>query len=216
MNDESLKQAVEQGVQRLGCTLPPPALSQLISYVGLLSRWNRVYNLTAVRDSYQMVPRHLLDSLAILPWLIGPQVLDVGSGAGLPGIPLAIACPQLRFTLLDSNGKRTRFMTQAVVELQLANVDVIQSRIEDYRPTQHYNCVVSRAFASLADMVAGSLRLCDPQGQLLAMKGVSPDQELIELGDEVNVIGVERLAVPGLEAERHLVRLVPTVTDSAC
>jgi 16S rRNA (guanine527-N7)-methyltransferase len=204
-----IEQAIIEGCERLEIRLPERACARLAAYLALLERWNRAYNLTAVRDPEAMVVRHLLDSLSILPWLEGPRVLDVGSGAGLPGIPLAIARPEYGFCLLDSNGKRTRFLTQATAELQLANVSVVRSRVEDYRPTALFNSVVSRAFATLADLVADAGRLCAPEGRLLAMKGVFPDDELARLPPAYRVVGVYPLRVPHLDAERHLVHLAP-------
>ena len=205
----SIEQSIVEGSERLGIPLSTQAVAQLMVYLALLERWNRAYNLTAVRDPEAMVVRHVLDSLSILPWVEGPRVLDVGSGAGLPGIPLAIDRPGDEFCLLDSNGKRTRFLTQVVAELRLRNVGVVRSRVEDYQPESLFNSVVSRAFATLADMVAGAGRLCAPGGRLLAMKGIFPDDELARLPPGCVVVGVYPLHVPHLEAERHLVHLTP-------
>lgn len=205
----SIEQSIIEGVERLGIPLPDGAVERLAAYLALLERWNRAYNLTAVRDPDAMVIRHLLDSLSILPWIEGPRVLDVGSGAGLPGIPLAVARPGLAFCLLDSNGKRTRFLTQAVAELRLTNVEVVRSRVEDYQPPSLFNSVVSRAFATLAELLASAGRLCAPTGRLLAMKGVFPDDELARLPTGYVLAGVYPLHVPNLEAERHLVHLAP-------
>ena len=209
----SIEQSIIEGVERLGFPLPDGAVGRLAAYLALLERWNRAYNLTAVRDSDAMVIRHLLDSLSILPWIDGPRVLDVGSGAGLPGIPLAVACPELEFCLLDSNGKRTRFLTQAVAELQLKNIAIARSRVEDYQPVSLFNSVVSRAFATLADLLASAGRLCAPDGRLLAMKGVFPDDELARLPPGYVLVGVYPLRVPNLEAERCLVHLAPVDRD---
>lgn len=205
----SIEQFIVEGAERLGVFLPDGAVERLAAYLALLERWNRAYNLTAVRDPGAMVIRHLLDSLSILPWIEGPRVLDVGSGAGLPGIPLAVARPSMTFCLLDSNGKRTRFLTQAAAELQLKNVEVVRSRVEDYQPSSLFNSVVSRAFATLAELLAGAGRLCVPEGRLLAMKGVFPDDELVRLPPGYVLMGVYPLHVPNLEAERHLVHLTP-------
>lgn len=209
MSSERIEQSIIEGSERLNIPLPVDASRRLTNYLTLLERWNRAYNLTAVRDPAAMVVRHLLDSLSILPWLQGPKVLDVGSGAGLPGLPLAITRPDCAFCLLDSNGKRTRFLIQAVAELQLPNVSVVRSRVEDYQPATLFNSVVSRAFATLADMAANAGRLCAPDGRLLAMKGVFPDDELARLPPGYVVVGVYPLHVPHLEAERHLVHLAP-------
>lgn len=205
----SIERSIIEGSERLGISLTAEAVARLVAYLALLERWNRAYNLTAVRDPEAMVIRHLLDSLSILPWVEGPRVLDVGSGAGLPGIPLAVARPNCQFCLLDSNGKRTRFLTQVAAELHLAHVDVVRGRVEDYRPAVLFNSVVSRAFATLADMVADAGRLCVPDGRLLAMKGVFPDDELARLPPGYVVVGVYPLRVPNLEAERTLVHLAP-------
>ena len=205
----TIEQAIIEGCERLDLRLPEDARARLMAYLALLDRWNRAYNLTAVREPEAMVIRHLLDSLSILPWLEGPRVLDVGSGAGLPGIPLAIARPEYEFCLLDSNGKRTRFLTQATAELRLPNVSVVRSRVGEYQPVTLFNSVVSRAFATLAELVADAGRLCAPTGRLLAMKGVFPDDELARLPSAYRVVGVYPLQVPHLDAERHLVHLAP-------
>ncbi|MDG4562928.1 MAG: 16S rRNA (guanine(527)-N(7))-methyltransferase RsmG [Candidatus Competibacter sp.] len=209
----NIEQSIIEGCERLEVRLRAGTGARLAVFLSLLERWNRAYNLTAVRDPKAMVVRHVLDSLSILPWLEGMRVLDVGSGAGLPGIPLAIVRPDCEFVLLDSNGKRTRFMNQVVAELKLANVSVVRSRIEDYRPAILMNSVVSRAFATLAEMVAEAGRLCAPEGRLLAMKGVFPDDELARLPSGYNVVGVYPLQVPDLDAERHLVHLTPARRD---
>lgn len=209
----SIEQAIIEGCERLDLRLSDEACTRLAAYLALLERWNRAYNLTAVREPEAMVVRHLLDSLSILPWLEGPRVLDVGSGAGLPGIPLAVARPEYEFCLLDSNGKRTRFLTQATAELRLPNVSIVRSRVEDYQPVTLFNSIVSRAFATLAELVADAGRLCAPTGRLLAMKGVLPDEELARLPSTYQVVGVYPLRVPHLDAERHLVHLAPASQD---
>lgn len=205
----SIEQSIIDGSEQLGIPLSNGAVEQLAAYLALLERWNRAYNLTAVRDPETMVVRHILDSLSIQPWIEGPRVLDVGSGAGLPGIPLAIACPECEFCLLDSNGKRTRFLIQATAELHLTNIEVVRSRVEDYQPTTLFNSVASRAFATLAEWLANAGRLCAPTGRLLAMKGVFPDDELARLPPDYVLVGVCPLRIPGLDAERHLVHLMP-------
>lgn len=207
---KSIEQGIAQGVVRMGIDAPEGAVACLATYVALLERWNRVYNLTAVRRAEDMVTRHILDSLSILPWLQGPQILDVGSGAGLPGIPLAIVRPELDFVLLDSNAKRTRFMIQAAAELRLTNVQVVRCRVEDYQPEiGGFDSVLSRAFASLAEFLTHAGRLCAPAGRLLAMKGVHPDDELGRLPAGFVVVGVYALKVPGLDAQRHIVHFAP-------
>ena len=195
------------GLAGLGLALPAPAVQQLLDYVGLLSRWNRAFNLTSVRDPEQMVSRHLLDSLVALPWLRGVRIVDVGTGAGLPGIPLAVASPERRFVLLDSNGKKTRFVTQAVAELGLANVEVARARAEQYVPDTPFDCVISRAFASVGDLVQQAGHLCAPGGRILAMKGVYPMAELHDLPPGFTLTEVAPLRVPGLDSDRHMVVL---------
>jgi 16S rRNA (guanine527-N7)-methyltransferase len=189
--------------------LPADAPRRLLEYVRLLARWNRAYNLTAVRDPADMISRHLLDSLVIVPYLTGRRIIDIGTGAGLPGIPLAIARPELAFTLLDANAKKTRFVTQAVGALGLKNVEVVQARAENYRPAQKFDTLVARAFASIADMLAGARHLCAADGRVLAMKGTYPEEEMAAIPAEFVVQEVVALAVPGLAAARHLIILAP-------
>lgn len=179
----------------------------LTRYVSLLVRWNQAFNLTAVRDPVEMVPRHILDSAVIAPFVTAGPVADVGTGAGLPGIVLAILQPKLEITLIDSNGKKTRFCRQAVNELGLENVAVIQSRVEDYRTNERFATVVSRAYSSLLDFVDSTRHLLAEGGKFLAMKGAYPHEELLALPEWVRVIAVHPLHVPGLDAERHLVEM---------
>ena len=183
----SLESRLSAGLQALSLECTSIQQQQLLDFVRLLAKWNKVYNLTAVRDPEEMVTRHLLDSLAVLPYVQGSRVLDVGTGAGLPGIPLAIACPEREFTLLDSNSKKTRFVQQAVNELGLGNVRVVHARCEDFHPEQGFDVVLSRAFASIADMLASSGRHCAPHGRILAMKGADPADELMDLLHNISV-----------------------------
>ncbi len=199
---------LRQGLQEMGVDLPAPALEKLLAFLALLEKWNRSYNLTAVRDPEQMVPRHLLDSLTVLPYLQGPRVLDIGTGAGLPGIPLALARPDLAFTLLDSNAKKTRFATQAMHELGLKNVIIVQERVEKFHPETKFDTLIARAFASIPDMLAASRHLCAAQGRFLVMKGVFPQEELAAVTDGYRA-EVKALHIPGLDAARHLVILMP-------
>jgi 16S rRNA (guanine527-N7)-methyltransferase len=184
--------------------LPVDDRQRLLAFVRLLAKWNSAYNLTAVRDPEEMVTRHLLDSLVLLPYVQGPRVLDIGTGPGLPGIPLAVARPDCAFTLLDANAKKTRFVTQAVGELGLKNVDVVQARVENYRPAQKFDTLVARAFSSIADMLENARHLCAPHGRFLAMKGVYPEAELAAIPADYAVSEVAALQVPGLKAARHL------------
>jgi 16S rRNA (guanine527-N7)-methyltransferase len=180
-------------------------VAALERYLDLLEKWNRVYNLTAIRERSRMVTHHLLDSLSVVPHLRGPNVLDVGSGAGLPGIPIAIAQPALRVTLLEANQKKSAFLTQAVGELRLANVTVVTERVESWRTAARFDTIVSRAFADLGELAAAAGRLLAPRGVIAAMKGVHPYEEIERLPQGYRVLEVVRLAVPGLAAERHLV-----------
>ena len=195
---------LEQGLGELG---RPEAAATLARYVELLARWNQAFNLTAVRDPVEMVPRHIRDSAVLAPFVTRGPVIDVGTGAGLPGIVLAVLRPEIEFTLLDSNGKKTRFCRQAVAELGLKNVAVTQARDEDYRPVERFVTVVSRAFASLADFVSGTRHLLTDGGAFLAMKGAYPHDELSDLPAGVRVVAVHPLHVPGLAAERHVVEM---------
>jgi 16S rRNA (guanine527-N7)-methyltransferase len=198
----------------MAITCTPAQQAQLLDYVALLAKWNQVYNLTAGRDPLEMVGRHLLDSLSVLPYLEGRRVLDVGTGAGLPGIPLAVLCPEREFVLLDSNGKKTRFVQQAVAELGLRNVTVVHSRAEDFRADPGFDVVVSRAFAAIADMLTAAGGLCAPGGVILAMKGAHPAAELAALPPGYTLAGVHRLSVPDVHEERHLVCVRRALTDS--
>lgn len=194
----------------LGLAISAQQDQQLQHYVELLQRWNKVYNLTAVRDPAQMLPVHLWDSLAVVPFVEEESCLDVGSGAGLPGIPLAIMRPTQQFTLLDTNGKKTRFMQQAALELGLTNLKVVQARVEAWQPEQMFAAIISRAFASLVDFVTVSANHLQAQGTLYAMKGRYPESEIAELPEGWQVAGSHQLSVPGLEAERHLLELTRT------
>lgn len=204
---DPLNDLLARGIERLGLELDEAARGLLLDYLALLGKWNRAFNLTAVRDPAEMVVKHLLDSLAVAPWLEGERFVDVGAGAGLPGIPLAIAKPAMHFTEIDSNGKKTRFMAQAVRELGLTNVEVHHSRVEAWRVEAPFDGVLSRAFASLADMVTVAGHLCAPGGRLYAMKGQAPDDELVALPRGWRVERIHSLTVPGLDAERCLVVL---------
>ena len=198
-----------QGALELGVEVSPKQQQQLLAYLALLIKWNKAYNLTAVRDPDEMVSRHLLDSLSVQPFVVaaGDNWLDVGSGGGMPGIPLAILFPERRFTLLDSNGKKTRFLTQVKLELKLANLEVIHSRVEAFKPEQAFSGIVSRAFSSLEDFANWTRHLGDGQSQWLAMKGVHPDDELQALPADFRLAATHVLKVPGCQGQRHLLIL---------
>lgn len=199
------QEQLSSGLVALGIDLSAEAQSRLLAYTAFLEKWNRTYSLTALRDPKRAVSHHLLDSLAILPFVTAPNLLDVGSGGGQPGIPLAIARPDLDVTLLDSNGKKAAFLKQAVIELGLKNVQVISERVEDYRPADLFAAITSRAFAELVDFLGLTSHLLGPSGAWLAMKGQRPDAEIAKLPAGVKLSAVHRLDVPGVDGERHLV-----------
>ena len=226
----SIESQLKAGIAALGLALPDGAEAKLLAYLALLDKWNRVYNLTAVRDPERMVSHHLLDSLAAVPFFQGQAapplpnpppltgeganampksiyVLDVGSGGGLPGIPLAIARPELQVTLIDSIAKKTAFLLQAKAELGLGNVQVITSRVEDFRPEAQFDVITSRAFSDLKEFVSLTRHLLKPGGHWLAMKGLLPHEEIATLPDWAKVSADHVLAVPGLEASRHMIVL---------
>lgn len=200
------KALLKSGLKRQGLELTDDKIQLLLDYHALLVKWNKAYNLTAVRDPEDMISRHLLDSLSIIPHITGDRILDVGTGPGLPGIPMSICFPEKEFTLLDSNGKKTRFLTQSKIELKLANMTPVQSRIESFEAPL-FDAITSRAFATLKDMVDGSIHLLKPDGFFYAMKGVYPNSEIDELDDRVSVVDCFALHVPGEEGERHLVKI---------
>jgi 16S rRNA (guanine527-N7)-methyltransferase len=197
-------QQLSQGVTALALDLSPAQVDTLHAYLELLAKWNKVYNLTAVRDEAKMVSHHVLDSLAVLPHIKATRVLDVGSGGGLPGIPLAIARPQLGVTLLDSNQKKTAFLKQVAIELGLSNIEVVQERVEEYKPAALFDLVISRAFADLGEFVSLSAHLLAPGGQFAAMKGINPHEEVAQLPKGFKLQQVLPLVVPGVDAQRHL------------
>ncbi|WP_339526899.1 16S rRNA (guanine(527)-N(7))-methyltransferase RsmG [Pseudomonas sp. EA_35y_Pfl2_R111] len=200
---------LSQGALELGVELSAQQHEQLLAYLALLIKWNKAYNLTAVRDPNEMVSRHLLDSLSVVPFVVeaGDNWLDVGSGGGMPGIPLAILFPERQFTLLDSNGKKTRFLTQVKLELKLANLQVIHSRVEEFNPAVPFSGICSRAFSSLEDFSTWTRHLGNGNTQWLAMKGVHPDDELQALPADFRLTATHVLKVPGCQGQRHLLIL---------
>lgn len=196
---------LRDGATRMGIALTTAQEDSLLHYLALLLKWNKVYNLISRREADNLVALHLLDSLSVLPYISGPRLVDVGSGAGLPGIPLAIMRPDCHFTVLDSNGKKGRFRTQAAIELGLKNVEVVSVRAEEFQPEPKFDQAISRAFATIADMLMVAGHLAAPGGRFLAMKGLYPHDELAELPAEYRLETVHILEVPYLGAERHLV-----------
>ena len=192
-----------------GISLTDHQKNQLIAYVDMLHKWNKAYNLTSVRDPNEMLVRHILDSIVVAPYLKGGRFIDVGTGPGLPGIPLSIVRPEAHFTLLDSLGKRVRFLRQVQHELGLTNITPVQSRVEEFPSEPPFDGVISRAFASLNDMVSWCHHLPGQNGRFYALKGQLPEEEIASLPAEFSVESVEKLRVPQLDGERHLVVIKP-------
>ena len=195
-------QELIEGAQQLGVVLSEQQKQQLLQYLALLIKWNKAYNLTAVRNPDEMVSRHLLDSLSVVQY-----VEPYGSGGGMPGVPLAIIFPKRKFTLLDSNGKKTRFLTQVKLELKLDNLEVIHNRVEAFTPERAFSGIISRAFSSLADFTNWTRHLGDVNSHWLAMKGVHPDDELQALPEDFRLNSCQILKVPGCQGQRHLLIL---------
>lgn len=194
--------ALDSQLKAMGLAMPAAQQEKAIAFLHLLKKWNQAYNLTAIRDFDEMITGHLLDSLSIAPYIHGQHILDVGTGAGFPGVPLAIYYPQKQFTLLDSNGKKTRFLLQAVSELEISNVAVVQSRVENYQTATCFDAIIFRAVKSIPEMISKTQHLCCKSGQFLAMKALYPEEELQNLS---NPFTVQALSVPGLDAERHVI-----------
>lgn len=205
-----LRQQIQRGASQLGIELSAAQLDALYAYLELLIKWNKAYNLTAIREPERMVSLHLLDSLAVHPYVQNAQrIIDVGTGPGLPGIVLAIMNPSKDFTLLDSNGKKTRFLFQAKTALNLANVSIINDRVEAYHLPQAFDIIVSRAFASLADMTHWCAHLRHQDGCFLAMKGQYPEAEIAAIRAQYQVRASHPLHITGVDGERHLLEIVP-------
>lgn len=197
---------LERGLAELGLKLSAVQFNTLLGYHAGLVKWNQAFNLTAVRDPEQMMIRHILDSLSLVPWVRPGRLLDVGTGAGLPGVVLAVVCPDLQVTCVDGNGKKIRFIRQMAMELKLNSVTPVQARAEDF--TGSFDQITSRALATLADMIGWTEHLLAPNGEWLAMKGQYPQAEIAALPAAIVVREVVPLKVPGLVAERHCVRMV--------
>ncbi len=200
--------SIDEGLQELNCLVSEVQIRQLQTYVDMLFRWNKVYNLTAIKNKDDILRLHIFDSLAVAPFIKGRHFLDVGSGGGLPGIPLAILFPERHFTLLDTVGKKTRFMQQAIIEIKLPNVSVVQTRVESWSPDTLFDAIISRAFSSVADFVSLTGQHMHKQGSLYAMKGRYPKDELIALEPQrYHVVAEHKLEVPQLNAERYLIEI---------
>lgn len=205
-----LESQLRQGLETLSLDLSELQMAKLLQYLNLLQKWNKVYNLTAIRDPQEMLVKHLLDSLAVVSHIKPTRLIDVGTGGGLPGIPLAICFPEAQIDLLDSNSKKTRFLIQAKAELGLENTQVLHQRVENYHPEPLYEAVISRAFASLEDMLYWTHNLIPVGGNWLAMKAQKDFESLEDLPDYAKLEEVIELKVPGLQAERRLIRLSKT------
>lgn len=201
---DACRDILVSGLQVLNLKLTEAQLQQLFDFIQLIEKWNKAYNLTAIRSREEMVRLHLLDSLAIVPFVEGKRIVDIGTGAGLPGIPLAICLPELEFTLLDSNAKKTRFVQQVVLELKLRNVIVNHNRAETYRPEQGFDVILTRAFASLSEIIRLTGHLVAKNGVLLAMKGQNLEAELAEISAKTSVIPIK---IPGVDVERCLIKI---------
>lgn len=207
-NHKQLAEALLSGIFQLGLSVDSESQEKLLEYLALMVKWNKVYNLTAIRDPQQMISHHLLDSLAVLPHMSAGRWLDVGCGAGLPGLVLAIVQPQWHFTLLDSNTKKTSFVQQAIIELDLKNAHVYSARVEEFEAPEKFDGIISRAFTELGDFLKITRHLIAPQGHWVAMKG-APEHELPGVPEDCRVETVIPLSVPGLDAARCLVIATP-------
>lgn len=212
----NLPEFLSNGLSDMGIVMDAASQQQLLNYVELIIKWNRAYNLTSVREPQDIVVRHIFDSLSAAPYLSGDLIADVGSGAGLPGIPLALACPDRHFTLIDSNGKKARFLFHVVHTLRLSNVTVVNERVEGFQKSnlltevnrfQKFDTIISRAYTSMRDMLFATEHLCAHDGVFVAMKGVYPLMEIHEIPDEFKMVDVYAVEVPHLNAERHILKV---------
>lgn len=204
---KTLKTELEAGIHSLQLTIDNAKIELLLNYLALLDKWNKAYNLSAIRDINQMLSLHILDALSVMPYLDGDNFIDVGTGGGIPGLILAIVCPDKKFTLLDSNGKKTRFCQQAAFELKLDNVTCIQARAEEFRPDERFDCVVSRAFTALDNMLDCCSHMIHENGHLLAMKGPGAEGEIETIKNRIQAADIIDLEVPGIEQTRCLVKI---------
>jgi 16S rRNA (guanine527-N7)-methyltransferase len=212
---ESEHRLLVAGARELGIALEAPGAEALLKLVDELEAGNAQFNLTAIRDRLGMLRKHVLDSLTLQPYLRGGRVADIGTGAGFPGLPLAIVNPERSFTLIEATGKKARFVERTAQRLGCDNVQVEHTRAENYRPFELFDTVAARALSSLADFAAYAGHLCAPDGRLLAMKGKRPDEEISAMPKSFRVLAVHRLKVPGLDDERHLVELSPAKARSS-
>lgn len=210
--EKNLHELLVRGAEKMSVTLGESQITTLLSYIREFDKWNKAYNLSAIRDIRQMVARHLLDSLSVVPYVQNTKrridtMIDVGTGGGLPGIPLAIMFPEKQFTLLDSNGKKTRFLFHVKTLLKLDNVNVENRRVEEFQPAKKFDAVISRAFASLQDMTDGCAHMLASDGVFLAMKGIFPAEELLPIADKIDLVETIKLDVAETDGERHLLIL---------
>jgi 16S rRNA (guanine527-N7)-methyltransferase len=207
MTDASLREALQSGATAMGLGLSAGQRDSLLALIEELEAWNQRFNLTAIRDPREMIVKHLLDSLSVQRWLHGSTIADVGTGAGFPGLPLAVINPERRFVLIESTGKKARFVQHAAVAIGLDNVQVVNARAEAHRPATPFDTVICRAVGKVSEFIRLAGHLCAPGGRMLAMKGQHPEAEIQDLPRGWRVLAVHRLEVPGLDAERHLVEL---------
>lgn len=206
----SLSAELSDGISYLKLDIDMAKQEKMLDFLELLVKWNQAYNLSGIKEPQAMLRLHLLDSLSILPYIRGKKILDVGTGAGIPGLLLAICLPQSRFSLLDSNGKKMRFVYQSVVKLKLENVDIVQQRVESYQSQEAFDTVLSRAFSTLKQFIEQSQHLLATRGRLLAMKGQYPEQEIAEMPTTFRVLALHELSLPGEPGSRHLLELGKT------
>jgi 16S rRNA (guanine527-N7)-methyltransferase len=215
VNRDTERELLTEGGAQFDLKIGRAHADALLELVDELQTANAEFNLTAIRDRLGMLRKHVLDSLSLQPFLKGTRIADVGTGAGFPGLPLAVVNPERRFSLIESTGKKARFVARTALRLELSNVDVVNERAERFRPLQPFDTVLARALSSLADFVAYAGHLCAPDGRLLAMKGKRPDEEIRGLPKSFRVVAVHRIKLPGLDDERHVVELSPAGPGSA-